>query len=526
MPTDVKDKMKDKAKPKPGPEVDVEDVPDDFDGDDLPPEGAGDEGVDDLGGDDLGNDGLDDGMGDDDLDGGLPPDLGDDVEVGPDDMSGGEINPNDEPMGSKVLRRLHADSSHLLQEYDSWMGALEHPEVRDHLQQICEVLEKLLSGTEKHHSKHYGHLSPLDGGMGDKGMEDDIPPGIDAEDELPPEEGGQEELAGDDVEASGDADEAGDDAEPEGEFNAGAEDTGTDDEDLPPEEEAVEAMSPQNTKKQMKGRGKALDKEPTCECGGGCKPCSTCCAKANKKDKALCNCGKKSCGYCGKKSVQVPTSETNNKIPPARWYPGEGAISSKSLAPHEAGCVKAATAFLSKLTDDNSKLTDLDKLDCWHFHKSLAAIGRKGGTDDLVEEVQSGEHSDDPTLINTGTTTGPANASLLPAEVGEAARFFKELALTKAFGDPHRRAAKMHQSALGEWMNKDHLPGEDDEDQDEEVDEELDDQELVEKETDDSDPDFVPGEVSTKSLAEEQEGIASSLRSLHQTLANLTSRLN
>lgn len=87
-----------------------------------------------------------------------------------------------EPFGAQVLRKIHADLSNMLAEYDRMMAPLEHEGVRDHLQGHLEGVEKTLSGTEKLFGKHYGHLPGLDGADVEGDLDDEE--GLDDEDSL------------------------------------------------------------------------------------------------------------------------------------------------------------------------------------------------------------------------------------------------------------------------------------------------------------------------------------------------------
>lgn len=91
---------------------------------------------------------------------GLPPDAGADADAA------------DEPWGAQVVRRLHADKTHLMRDYDDLMGPLEQAEVRKLLERILADHERHLTEAERLFGKYYGHLSPLADALDEK----DLPP--------------------------------------------------------------------------------------------------------------------------------------------------------------------------------------------------------------------------------------------------------------------------------------------------------------------------------------------------------------
>jgi hypothetical protein len=332
-----------------------------------------------------------------------------------------------EPYGAQVLRRIHQDAGILLQEYDEMMEHLEDEAVRQHVQEELEELEARMTKIEQLFSGHerYKDLPPLEGAMDEEEAPlNEETKGVGEEEEPEPEEVGEEE---------------------EGTVPADSEE-----DELPPAEEAVEGMrtkslrlkhrkaqpsddiSPAKARQMLKdgtahghkltekqrgmlgaaaSRGKSLsykqlgiegEHEPGKECRKGMCP----------------ECGKENCS-CGQKALMTKVAAEALGIPEKEFL---------KIA-KEVGAIGKRSHLQGTLWDER----EIDKVNA-----KLRSEGR-GKSLDLNEEP--------------GTETTPAPAGLEPhhkAKVGEAAGFLKDLADEHNFHDEHRLKSFHYHKSLDE----------------------------------------------------------------------------
>ncbi len=325
-----------------------------------------------------------------------------------------------EPFGSQVLRRLHQDKSHLMKEYDGFMGLLDHEPTKGHLGSHMEYMEKFLGDTEKLHGKHYKHLP----GIGGKALTEDE--AGDIADELETQtEDTEEEPVEDDAPEIEEVD-AGTSADDTVEADSGG-DSG----DEVSGEEALEGMEKDRKGKSLKSNKKAHP----CERGeradyGECTP------KGGKKKKSMCpDCGKEGCS-CNKKAMG---SQGGNQ-----W----------GLQDHEMKNVGEANDFMGELSSTQD-FSDEHRMKSYHYHKTLDGIGQ-------MEDVNQDLNQDDVAMkSDPGSDQWQQEEMEEPQHQGspmskmckDMSGWYKQLSQTRDFGDPHRkRCGEMHK-AMADMMN-------------------------------------------------------------------------
>ncbi len=297
-----------------------------------------------------------------------------------------------EPFGSQVLKRLHQDKSHLMKEYDGFMGLLDHEPTKGHLGSHMEYLEKFLGDTEKLHGKHYKHLTPIGGKALTEDEAEDIGDELEEQTADTEEEPVEEETSGEDAGTSPD-----DTVEADSSGDAGDEVSG---------EEALEGME-----KDKKGKSLKVKKKGMCP-----------------------DCGKEGCS-CNK---GMETQGGN------KW----------GLQDHEMKGVGEANGFMGELSSTQN-FEDEHRMKSYHYHKSLDGIGQMEQINDELnvddvppgksmpgedqwqqEEMQEPEHQTGPFVKACKDMSG----------------WFKQLSTTRDFGDPHRKRCGMMYKAMADMM--------------------------------------------------------------------------
>lgn len=344
----------------------------------------------------------------------------------------------DEPVGAQVLRRVHQDSSALLEEYDSWLSVLEHEGVKTHLTAQLERLEECLTETEELFNSEYSELQGLDGAM---------------EEEAPaetPAEAPDETPDGKDMDEPDDT-------------NAVPADSGTPPDDS--DDESGEKALRNGKKKHLK---KSADpaKVPGYE-------------ENQKKPGARGS----EANFKAADPEAIPGSEEHQDKPGETGTEDDLAASVKFL-PHHHKTIGEAKSHLKDLSE-KPEMDDEDKMKCYHFHKGLgdivSAITGIGGSKSVDPATVPGyeEHQKKPgsegseanfKSSDPPTTPGSEEHQDKPGHSGsegdfkelpeiddehphvkalrEASGFFGDMARTTDFGDEHRQKCLMHHKAL------------------------------------------------------------------------------
>jgi hypothetical protein len=157
------------------------------------------------------------------------------------------MNP-EHPFSAQVLKRLHEKALEDLEEGDSWMTHLEHPEVKKFVQKHLEGKAAHLDEIEALHAKHHPELP----GLGDAETKD-----LD-EEELGETEGELDAIGDELDDVVGDLDEEFDDTEEDKDLDTMDDDSVPADsasEDEPTPEEALEGMETADGVKHFRRRG-------------------------------------------------------------------------------------------------------------------------------------------------------------------------------------------------------------------------------------------------------------------------------
>lgn len=322
-----------------------------------------------------------------------------------------------EPYGAQVLRHWHDVAGKLMKEGDEHVRLLDHEHVKNHLTGHLSGLEKFMGDTEKHFKKHYKDLPPLAGAESDDDtLEDD-----DSDDEV--------EVGDVDVKEGGIPDASADDL-PE-----------------PSPEEAVEGMEtaddPIEAEKNLEGKKKAV--------------CTDC-------GKPECKCDKK--GLKGKKKdltqdeagdiAEDVVEQTND----TEDVPVPEEVKSCGFADHEKKSIGNASGFLKGIGAPGSNFGDNERMESYHYHKTLEGIGQ---VEEMADESQQTKDIDDDDLPNQKEKIAPLVAAGIGATVGgmmgdkssklsEASEHFKQLSNERAFGDMHREKSIACAKALDDLM--------------------------------------------------------------------------
>lgn len=490
-----------------------------------------------------------------------------------DDVVDGEEDASDEPFGAQCLRRIHEDLRILMQDYDEMMGPLEHEGVKGHLQKTLEGIEQSLTEVESLWEKHYAELPPLEG-AGEEGEEGEEEPEEEAEAEP------EEDVEDKDVDSESTAPVGADSAEmeeptPDEAYEASQED----DRDFKALSGRKLKEVRGKYGKKVKSRKKAMPGEQRAEFWiessavnqfekdrwnldlstiSGPKPVPgrkdrllvivegspQAIAEIKKRymkslqgKKAMCpDCGEEPCVCTGEvdtKDTGYDNELSNTDLPPADFKPGVGA---KDLDDNERSTVGEAAGFLGEVGQPNSSFEEEHRFKSYHYHKVMDAIGNvagsssMGGDDDAVpgeEEDLNGKRlknsktkSHDPNEIHEDVPEELREDDLPYSRkmCKECSGFFKELAFTKNFGDPHRQKAMTYHQKLTE------LVGNEGEDIEEVSPDDTDGVEVDNMAADGGDHVSEPGELDEKLLRQAFEKQNKDIADLSRKLAGL--RLN
>lgn len=329
------------------------------------------------------------------------------------------------PLSAQVLKRLHEDASLVIQEYDSWMGALEHPEVKEYLKGFLGSLSGHLDSLEELGGKAHPDLKDLFGGAKDMDTMDDagVEAGSDTDAEESEEEvveGMRQDPAAVKEEAAANTPEHDSVSQPGMESGEGGEEAAGPEEQMPPKEVAEEkAVCP--------GCGK-----PDCKCSD---------MKMDKKYRDL-------------SGTEATVGERIGMVAQGPMAALEG------LKEHEQNYVREAQEFLSGVSQPNSMFGEEDRMKAYHFSKLFEEIG-KGGLGP-IGAVIPGVGGD------LGLDMDKSQKSLEEVEeksdqrkmCKEAASLLRSLSGQRAFGDPHRRLAGDWANRLGEMLGTKEEEGE------------------------------------------------------------------
>ncbi len=285
--------------------------------------------------------------------------------------------PNDEPYGAQVLRRLHEDHSILMKDYDEMLGPLENEHVKKILSKKLEGIEGDLTEYEGAWGKHYDHLPGLDGAMDNKDLTEDEADDIgdeidDVQDDLADETADTQNK---DIEDS-DALQA--DSSPEEEVS---------------DEDSIEGMETKRLRlKQTKVLRRKYGKGHLCNKCRGTKACTV----EQKSDGwYVIKDGKQFAGPYSNEGAAIRDKREIEKETPANMkdftggeedeiegeldqvqddLQSETADTEKALEPHEEEKVHEAKSFLKDLGNEQN-FGDEHRMKSYHYHKALEPIG-------------------------------------------------------------------------------------------------------------------------------------------------------
>lgn len=358
----------------------------------------------------------------------------------------------EEPVGAQVLRRVHADSMALLEEYDSWLSVLEHEGVKSHLEDALQELEARMTATEELFSKAYSEAEPLEGAMEEEEAEE-----TEAETPAMPE--------GKDME--------------EGDTGSVPADSGE-----PPDESDEKALRNGRTKR-LPRRVKAADPETVpgyeeFQKKPGRTGKETDFKSADPHNVPGYEEYQKKPGKTGSESDMKAMGDPED-VPGYEEFqdkPGhEGSEADVKFLPHHTKLIGESKAYLKELSEKEG-LDDEDRMKSYHFHKGLgdivqAVTGMGGGGDKSAdphnvpgyEENQNkpghtGSETDFKDIAHGEETQIPGDLQEIREEAGEpmhphvkavkdASDYFGDLAKNpQTFGDEHRQKALIHHKAM------------------------------------------------------------------------------
>lgn len=377
-----------------------------------------------------------------------------------------------EPYGAQVLRRIHEHHSMLMAEYDELIAATDKGAAQDFLRNVLEGIEKVLTGVEETFGKEYPDLDGLD-------------------------VGGAEEA----TEAAAET------GDPETKDMDTMEDDATPADSAPPEDEESDEEAPgmPGMKKLTKSIRSKYVKSAPCSCGK--KGCS--CGKFVKPGNEE-NSKKPGHDATGAEIPNEPGSEENQNKPghdetgdEIPDEPGNEENKSYSFAPHHKQSISEARGYFKELGSEYN-YGEEHRMKSYHYHKMLDAaavdkphIPNETGINPMLHEVERDIQSKAFQEVDDAEDNSKVQHPQVQA-VKNASNYFKELAMTRDFGDPHREKCMSCSKSL-DFIDQD---------------------KRAEVNEPDSSPDMT-GEVDTKSLLLQFESQASAIDDLSKKLANL-----
>lgn len=349
-----------------------------------------------------------------------------------------------EPFAASLLRRMHEDHCILMKDYH---GALPHLEpdgaTKKHVTKHLENMGSFLDNTESHFGKHFKDLPPLEGSMDQE------------EEETDPE---KEE----------DTDEA-----------------DSDEEELPPAEEAAEGMD-------MEMRGKAIrDREVSHatrkKIGRGVKQTLLRHGKALPQGEEY---------HKGIPEEERNVDEDLENVEEDMEQEDEDREEEDDLHDHELDKIDEASNYLDEL-GNKTDFEDKDRMESYHYHKSLEPMGSVEGYETKALEAGVGRFR---------------------KNIGNASSFFKMLSCEKAYGDPHREEAKVHATTLKNGLGELYERAEDQEE--EETPDEKEREMIEEEDEEEGDVVAMPGEMGEKNQPSDNVSPSKARKILHDGEVN------
>lgn len=428
-----------------------------------------------------------------------------------------------EPFAASLLRRMHEDHCILMKDYH---GALPHLEpdgaTKKHVTKHLENMGSFLDNTESHFGKHFKDLPPLEGSMDqeeeetDPEEEEDTDEADSDEEELPPAE---EAAEGMDMEMRGKL-------LPK-QLNKAQPKIRTDVHEHPvhghriysttytdPEGEVAE-FPPVDFRPAHEQRVREMQEDLSNEFGEDFEVDDQAKGKGIR-DREVSHATRKKIGRGVKQTLLrhgkalpqgeeyhkgIPEEEQNadedlENVEEDMEQEDEDREEEDDLHDHELDKIDEASNYLDEL-GNKTDFEDKDRMESYHYHKSLEPMGSVEGYETKALEAGVGRFR---------------------KNIGNASSFFKMLSCEKAYGDPHREEAKVHATTLKNGLGELYEKAEDQEEEETPDDKE---REMIEEE-DEEEGDVVamPGEMGEKNQPSDNVSPSKTRKILHDGEVN------